>query len=604
MGDMVNKQQKGQRSVPSGAGEDVLAASINISSAPQAPKRSVQATRPVQPSIPSDKAARERVRRIAAERVAREKVVPPLSVEELCEQAEWVRQKAGLALACRDFAAIAVNNESWRKTLARIPYERRLLLLPKCLRAAEHCPATIDEFGLLCKGCGLCPIHELTMEAERLGYAVLVADGSAVVMQMIETGRIEAIVGVSCTTVLEKCFPHMTSRAIPGMAIPLLQDGCANTAVDLDWVREVIHLTAGERAHGPNLESVRREVQSWFGAQSLSQIMGPPDGETEMIARGWLAAAGKRWRPYLTTCVYLALSGEKGHGRPPITRDLKKLAVAVECFHKASLIHDDIEDGDDERYGQRTVHAQHGVPVALNAGDFLLGEGYRLIGELDRDARARVDMLRAAANGHLTLSRGQGAELCWAQRPRPLSPTEVLEIQRQKTAPAFEVALRLGAFYGDAEPGVHDVLRQYSEALGVAYQIRDDLEDFTGRGDSNDLRDLRPSIVLALAHERAAGAEARMMVALWNRSRVDDDVAVHVRRIIERRGVIDEAQALLDAQTQRATRCLRVLPNPTLKGLLQRMIGKIFGQDPIEGYCREFEARHASGGEISAEPAA
>jgi geranylgeranyl pyrophosphate synthase len=332
--------------------------------------------------------------------------------------------------------------------------------------------------------------------------------------------------------------------------------------------------------------------------------MGPPDGETEMIARDWLAAAGKRWRPYLTTCVYLALSDERGRGRPPLATDLKKLAVAVECFHKASLIHDDIEDGDDERYGQRTVHAEHGVAVALNAGDFLLGEGYRLIGELDCDARVRVDMLRAAANGHLTLSRGQGAELCWARRPRPLSPEEVLEIQRQKTAPAFEVALRLGAFYGDAELGVHDVLRQYSEALGVAYQIRDDLEDFRGGGDSNDLRDLRPSIILALAHQRAGGAEARVMRVLWNRGRNKDDVAEEVRRIIERRGVIDEAQSLLDAHTGRATRCLRALANPTLKGLLQRMIGKIFGQDPIEGYCREFEARNASGGEVSAEPAA
>ena len=60
------------------------------------------------------------------------------------------------------------------------------------------------------------------------------------------------------------------------------------------------------------------------------------------------------------------------------------------------------------------------MPVALNVGDFLLGEGYRLIGELNVSAETRVNMLRIAAAGHLTLSRGQGAELCWARDPKPL----------------------------------------------------------------------------------------------------------------------------------------------------------------------------------------
>jgi len=81
---------------------------------------------------------------------------------------------------------------SWigRDTLATIPYERRLLLMPKCLRVEARCPAPFDEFGLLCKKCGLCSIQDLQTEAERLGYAVLVAEGSAIVMAIIETGKI------------------------------------------------------------------------------------------------------------------------------------------------------------------------------------------------------------------------------------------------------------------------------------------------------------------------------------------------------------------------------------------------------------------------------
>jgi geranylgeranyl diphosphate synthase type II len=214
-------------------------------------------------------------------------------------------------------------------------------------------------------------------------------------------------------------------------------------------------------------------------------------------------------------------------------------------------------------------------------------------------------MLRTAAAGHLTLSRGQGAELCWDRQPEPLSSLAVLDIFRQKTAPAFEVALRLGAFYGQADQAVHEVLRRYSESLGIAYQIRDDLEDYTGRSDSNDLRDVRPSVVLAIAHHRAAaGRETDLITSLWSRTRSYDEVADELQRIIAERGVIDTAQNLLESYTAQATRALQPLKNATLKGLLRRVVGKIFGEDQIEGYCRELEARNAAGGQVRAEPAA
>ena len=88
---------------------------------------------------------------------------------------------------------------------------------------------------VFCKQCGLCSIQDLQNEAERLGYyAVLVAEGSAIVMSLIQTGKIEAIVGVSCLSVLERAFPYMEAAAAPGVAIPLLQDDCIDTTVDLD----------------------------------------------------------------------------------------------------------------------------------------------------------------------------------------------------------------------------------------------------------------------------------------------------------------------------------------------------------------------------------
>ena len=70
-----------------------------------------------------------------------------------------------------------------------------------------------------------------------------------------------------------------------------------------------------------------------------------------------------------------------------------------------------------ERYGERTLHEEHGVAVALNVGDLLIGEGYRLIAESGADPRVITELLRIAATGQRSLCLGQGAELSWARRP-------------------------------------------------------------------------------------------------------------------------------------------------------------------------------------------
>ncbi len=566
---------------------------------PQVPK---QAYRRSQSNIPDERATRDRLKLTAKKHIDEANVVPPLTMDELREHTAAVMMKAGVGIDYKDYAAVLVSNEAWRESLAQIPYERRLLLIPKCLREEEKCPAPFDEFGLLCKECGLCSIHDLTVEAERLGYAVLVAEGSAIVRSMIETGSIEAIVGVSCLNVLEKTFPHMEAAAIPAVAIPLLQDDCINTTVDLDWVWDVIHLTAEDKTYRLNLDALKETVQSWFDRETLVSILGAPKSETDEIAIDWLSRAGKRWRPYLATCAYTALQSEHHEEPQEASLNLKKMAVAVECFHKASLIHDDIEDDDASRYGQDALHVEKGTPVALNVGDYLLGEGYRLLAELDIDPAVRVGMLRVASEGHLTLSRGQGTELLWSSHPKVLTSLEVLDIFRKKTAPAFEVALRLGGLLGGADEETHEVLTKYSEALGIAYQIRDDLDDHTGESDSNDLGAIRPSVILSIAHKRALeGKEQDLIASVWCGKTSYDGVKAEVHRILTERGVTDKARDLREAYTEEAIRSLRFLSNATLKGLLRRVVGKIFGDNLIEGYCSEFEARNAAGSPVGAQ---
>src|SRR5207244_1099524 len=135
---------------------------------------------------------------------------------------------------------VCVMNEFWREQIQAIDFKRRLFLLPHCLKHAEGCPADYDDFGLECKKCGACSIADFRGNAEALGYKVLVAEGSPIVLKIIVSGYVDAIVGVACLNVLEKAIDKILLAGIPCIAVPLLSSDCRNTSVDEDWVDAMI----------------------------------------------------------------------------------------------------------------------------------------------------------------------------------------------------------------------------------------------------------------------------------------------------------------------------------------------------------------------------
>ncbi len=563
---------------------------MTTASAPLKIPRVVPQRKPRTPreNIPQTGEERETILREVRHYVAEQTLVPPVPMDDLKVHADELVAALGTKEIYRDYIGILINNELWRETLAAVPFERRLLMVPKCLRVEAKCPAPFDEFGLLCKSCGLCSIQDLEYEAEKLGYAALVAEGSAIVMSLIQTGKIDAIVGVACIPVLERAFPYMEAAAVPGVAIPLLQDDCIDTAVDEDWIWDYIYLTSDDHTRRLDLSGLHDEVETWFAPESLEEIMGEGEGETESIGRAWLARAGKRWRPFLSVAAYQALRDDATEAIPD---DLKKIAVAVECFHKASLIHDDIEDEDAERYGEKTLHEVHGLAVALNVGDLLIGEGYRLLGETTLSAEQRAAMLQVAANGQRHLCRGQGAELVWQRNPEPLKSVQVLDIFRQKTAPAFEVALRLGSIAADLGKyeEVSEVLGEYSKNLGIAYQIRDDLSDLGEEGDTNDLAGLRPTLLLAIAHEKAKGDQKEQLAQVWRRQLPEGVTFAQIEQWYLDLKAVKRAEDLQLTYRELAIRSLTDLENANLKGLLRRVIGKIFNDTVVKGWCSEVQ---------------
>ena len=539
-----------------------------------------------QEKMPQSKEMRNKLACFAKEYVREKKLVAPLPLGQLQQHCQAIIKAQSLNISHIDFLAVLINNQLWKDAVAATPYEKRLLLLPKCLRNNENCTAGFDQLGLVCENCGLCPIGDIKSQAQELGLMVLVAEGSPVVMSLIQTGKIEAVIGVSCLSVLEKTFPYIEAGAVPALAIPLLYDGCVDTKVDVDWVLDAIYEKSTEGKSRLDLRDLRDKVNSLFKEDSLKTFLPSYETQTQALALRYLCGDGKRWRPLLAVYAHKAITAETDNN---LCHDLCKTAIAVECFHKASLIHDDIEDGDIFRYGKKTMHAEFGIPIALNVGDFLLGEGYRLLATLELPPNRKVEMLKVASHGHTQLCLGQGMELEWARNPKPLSITQVIDIFQKKTSPAFEVALKLGVLSAGENIKLDALIEEYSNALGIAYQIKDDINDFDSNTGFDDIARSRPSILLAIAWEKTQAKDRKLLESLWQNHPQADTLRESVVETTARLRVKAIAMKLMETYKHRAVSSLDSMEDTSLKGLLRRIISKIFNEIDIMGCCNDYK---------------
>lgn len=552
--------------------------------------------------IPETLELRERIKRAAADYLAGVDRSKALTRVQLQSWSQDLLRQLGLGEQYTGFAAVCLSNEFWREQLMAIDFSKRLLLLPHCLKHAEGCPAEYDEFGLDCRKCGACSIADFKTRAEDLGYKVLVAEGTPIVLKIILSGHVDGIVGVACLNVLEKALDKVLQVQVPALAVPLLSSNCKNTSVDVHWVQEVIGLrTAPPAVKTRSYLSLLRAANELFNGEleTLAPRMRAhapaqdPLALTEAIAYNWLRQGGKRFRPFITLAAYDALkdaavatSGDC-HCLP---LHVKRIALAIEVFHKASLVHDDIEDDDSYRYGCETLHRQYGIATAINVGDYLIGLGYRLaaLTRTAMDAQACSDILHKLAEAHMKLSEGQGAELAWRQAgDKTLTPLDALKIYALKTAPAFEAALYAGLRLAGPVTQYEKPVAEFCRHLGVAFQILNDLQDWQGDEDNKlvagqDILNGRPTVLVALALETLSGHERQWLVHLLQQSQVTVDRLETVRRLFERVGVFARAEQLIEKHRARAEAVADAIEPDTLRELLYYLVDNVLARRNLE----------------------
>jgi geranylgeranyl pyrophosphate synthase len=513
--------------------------------------------------IPEDASVRDSLRRAAASIAAGMDATRPPLREDLERAGQALLEQAGLPVNYLGFAMVTASNAFWRPQFEATQLDRRLLFLPCCLRDRENCTGTFDSAGLHCAGCGRCVIHDLKSRAEALGYRVITAEGTpSVVSELLETDT-DAILGVACLESLEKAFGKVADVGVPYIAVPLIRDGCTDTATDLgelDSHLGAVCSTASvrSRSYVPLLRASSQMFEPENLEQAIAGLLPPASdrSQTDRIAVDWLLAGGKRFRPFVTLAAYAV----SRHGSDVLAHDadvhgcipqpVKSIAVAIEVLHKASLVHDDIEDGDAYRYGIETIHRAHGLGPAINVGDYLVGLGYRLIATQASELGSErvADILAHLSAAHLDLCRGQGSELSWQQdEHNELSALDALGIYALKTSPAFETALYAGLRCADANID-RGQLRKFAVYVGEAYQLLNDLDDWEANDNNkidsaSDALAGRPTLLRSFALE--AGAADRLEAA------AGDPTAL--KSLYQELGVFDKAETLVKKLRARAT---------------------------------------------------
>jgi geranylgeranyl diphosphate synthase type II len=225
-----------------------------------------------------------------------------------------------------------------------------------------------------------------------------------------------------------------------------------------------------------SLEELREEVEG-----ELERSLPPDDAWPQTIHRAVrysLLGGGKRVRPVLTLA-----AGEAAGGR---REEVLPLACAVEMIHTYSLIHDDLPamDDDDLRRGQPTSHRVFGEAVAILAGDALLTRAFHVLAEIPADwddvrlrRRVRATAVLGEACGTTGLIGGQVMDL--ESEGRTIDADALETLHRAKTGALLTACVRGGAILGGADDETLERLSRYASAIGLAFQVVDDILDAT-----------------------------------------------------------------------------------------------------------------------------
>jgi geranylgeranyl diphosphate synthase, type I len=257
--------------------------------------------------------------------------------------------------------------------------------------------------------------------------------------------------------------------------------------------------------------------------------------------RPYQGGPGKLVRPDLCLFSCVAVGGDASQVIPT--------AAAIELIHNFSLIHDDIEDASNERHHRPAVWKLWGQPQAINAGDAMFSLAFIAMLRLrekriaDEKITTATEMLSSAC---LELCEGQYLDLDYENR-LDVTIDDYLLMAGKKTAALFAASASLGAYLGTEDGRSVDILRQFGRGLGMAFQIRDDIDGIWGSSavtgkPAGDIPQRKKTLPVVYGLQNSRGRQRQRLEKLYSQESVGDDIA-EVTEILERLGAREHAES-------------------------------------------------------------
>ncbi|MEI7764881.1 MAG: polyprenyl synthetase family protein [Comamonadaceae bacterium] len=268
------------------------------------------------------------------------------------------------------------------------------------------------------------------------------------------------------------------------------------------------------------------------------------------VSRYIIAAGGKRLRPalLLLTCGALNYRGEQRFN----------LAAVVEFIHTATLLHDDVVDDSALRRGNATANETFGNPASVLVGDFLYSRAFQMM--VDAQNMRIMEVLADATN---VIAEGEVLQLM-NMHNAALDEAGYITVIRSKTAKLFEASARVGAILAGSSPALEELCASYGQAIGTAFQVIDDVLDYTGeaavmgKNVGDDLREGKATLPLIAAMQRGTAEQRELIKAAIETGGVA--MLDQVVEIVKATGALDVARLAATQEAQRAIAAARELP--------------------------------------------
>ena len=272
---------------------------------------------------------------------------------------------------------------------------------------------------------------------------------------------------------------------------------------------------------------------------------------------------GKQMRPML---VFLTA---KLHGE--ISDSTFMAATLIELLHSATLIHDDVVDETYQRRGIYSINALWKSKIAVLVGDFFLSKG--LLIALDND---QIGTLKIVSNAVKEMSEG---ELLQIEKSRKLDITEEVyfDIIKKKTATLITACTKAGAYSVDAPEDKIELMREFGENLGIAFQIRDDLFDYEnntliGKPTGNDIKEKKMTLPLIYALHNSSSSEKRKILTMVRRHNKNDKKVKEIIQFVKDKGGIEYTEGIMMQYGDRARAVLDNYPDSEVKESLKELV--------------------------------